>query len=146
MTAPRFLVLGPLLAVLGLPIAGCATATSQESPVRSLARATGLATEQGPVKDFVRDSRPQGPGEYIPIGRQSPPRATPVRDAAGVQAMEAELDRAGARARAFANRRAPASTPIPRRRNGVGPVPAGPAPESFPVSPARLRGMRGNAN
>ena len=62
------------------------------SPLDTL-RSTHLWTETGPAKDFVRDSRPDPKSlNYAPLTGTDPERPKP-RDAANVQALQAELER-----------------------------------------------------
>ena len=56
-------------------------------------RSTHLWTETGPAKDFVKDSRPDPKTlDYAPLTGTDPERPKP-RDAANVQALQAELER-----------------------------------------------------
>ena len=62
------------------------------SPLDTL-RSTHLWTETGQAKDFVRDSRPDPKAlDYTPLTGTDPERPKP-RDAANVQALQAELER-----------------------------------------------------
>ena len=66
-----------------------------------------LWSDVGPARDFVRESRPDPKSlEYQPLTGTDPQRAKP-RDAANIQALQAELERD----RVTNNRKAPA----PRR-------------------------------
>jgi len=144
-------ILAGVLSLTLFGLAGCSGTTTQSNPVRSLAQYTGLATDPGEVAEFVRATRPPpNPNGFIPIGVNAPARPLPVRDGTGAKSLEAALGVQGGQAREFANRPTPAAAPArpapTRRRSPPGAdEPPQASPETYPVSPSRLRGMRGTA-
>ena len=60
------LLLGALLAAI-LVATSTVRAQDQDSPLRSIAKTTGFATDVPAPPDFVLKSRPAGPSEPIPV-------------------------------------------------------------------------------
>ncbi len=136
--------------VAGL-LGACTPAGDPGHPLRGAATSVGFATTVGEPKDFVRASRSGRELAYIPIGRGGLERPVAVRNAAGVKALESELDRQRDAVDATARRRLPAGAygqPLPSVAAPPRPSPgaASGQPESAPVSASRLRQIRENAD
>jgi hypothetical protein len=124
-------------------LAACTSAGDPNNPLKGAASTVGWATTTGEPKDFVKASRGSTEMAYVPIGRGGVERPVAVRNAAGVQDLESDLDRQRAKSESFARRG------LPRGAYGQAlpsvAAPPGSAPESFPVNPDRLRKMRENS-
>lgn len=59
--------------------------------VRDAAKSAGFAPKEVAAPDFVTQSR-RGGGDFLPVGESAPPRETRAKSAAGVKALEADLD------------------------------------------------------
>ncbi len=59
--------------------------------IRDAAKSAGFGPKEVAAPDFVRDTRREG-GDFLPVGVSAPPRETRAKSAAGVKALEAELD------------------------------------------------------
>lgn len=106
--ASRSLRIG-LAAIAGLLLAGCTDQQLRHDPsVVSLATATGLKTEVGEPKDFVRASRPSSIA-YVPVEVRPPDRPSPRRAAASLPGVEQELEKDRAKSSGFARRSLPKS-------------------------------------
>ena len=93
----RFPIAG-LLAVLSAhqPASAQKVRNTYGSPLDTI-RNTRLTTDVPEAKDFVRETSPDRKTlDYTPLSGVDPVRPKP-RDPAGVQALEAQLERAGAR-------------------------------------------------
>jgi hypothetical protein len=86
MAVPATAARGVLLAAL-LTLAGC----SETNLVRDSFGAVGVGPKSAETPDFVERSRPADL-DYVPIGAESPPRATAARTAEEVKQAEAELE------------------------------------------------------
>lgn len=107
----RFVLLTTACATLG-------ACSSDTNTVRDLAMASGITGgEPKPAPDFVSRTRPADP-EFMPIGRQPPPRATRAKSKDAVASAEGDL----ARTRSFNEARGNQA-----RRAGAGPAPTVPA-------------------
>jgi hypothetical protein len=140
-------------ACAGVMLAGC-SATETNHPLRGAATTVGFATSAGEPKDFVKASRGKTELAYVPIGRGGIERPVPARSAAQAKDLETELDRTRDQSDNFARRQLPpgafgpsvAAPARPVRANaGANERPTPGAPESFPVSPNRLRQIRENS-
>jgi hypothetical protein len=146
------------LGCVGLALAGC-SATQTNHPLRGAATTVGFATLAGEPKDFVKASRGKTELAFVPIGRGGIERPVPARNAAQAKDLETELDRTRDQSDNFARRQLPpgafgqafpsvAVPPKPVRASagsGANEQPTPGAPESFPVSPNRLRQIRENS-
>lgn len=106
--------------LLALGLAGCA---GDVNPVRDVFVGVGAGATPNPAPDFIAQSRPTAPADYLPI-RPVPERAIEAKTPEEVAALEAELVllRERQAARAASTRRltlAPAPEPVV-----VDPVPA----------------------
>ncbi len=145
-----------VVGLVALAAAGCSP-TAEGSLTRSAAQAVGWATTVGEPKDFVVARRSNAPLDYVPVGRGGIERPVQPRDAAGVRALEADLDSVRDRSEAFARRPLPSGAygqPLPsvaappraaRGTSGQNLRPDPNAPASYPVSASRVRQMRENA-
>lgn len=70
--------------------ASCAAA--QDSPLKSVAKIFGFATDAGPGADFVEKSRPGKEPEYIPVFRPPPEPAKPIMTDKQLNALRGDLD------------------------------------------------------
>lgn len=68
-----------------------------------------VTTDLKEPQEFVRQSRPAAPTEFIPVGVTPPARSAPVRSAADVEALEKKLNADRNRSRGFAARPKPPS-------------------------------------
>ncbi|WP_246102078.1 hypothetical protein [Methylobacterium terricola] len=59
--------------------------------VRDAAKSAGFGPKEVAAPDFVTQSR-RGGGDFLPVGESAPPRETRAKSAAGVKALEADLD------------------------------------------------------
>ncbi|MCA1998488.1 MAG: hypothetical protein LDL25_01735 [Hyphomicrobiales bacterium] len=91
-------------------LAACAADTIAEGPAGGAARLVGAATTAPEPAQFVRDARPAGTPDFVPVGVTPAPRAEPKRDEAALKRLEAELDADRDRSKAFARRPVPPST------------------------------------
>ena len=144
------------LLCVGMLLAGC-SATETNHPLRGAATTVGFATKAGEPKDFVKASRGKTELAYVPIGRGGIERPVPARTAAQAKDLETELDRTRDQSDNFARRQLPPGAfgqPLPsvaaparpvRANAGANERPTPGAPESFPVSPNRLRQIRENS-
>ncbi len=138
-----------------LALAACNSATEPNHPLRGAASTVGWATTAGAPKDFVIARRGTDELKYVPIGRGGIERPVAVRNAAGVQSLESELDRQRDQSETFARRQLPTGAygqPLPSvaappraQRAGLPEKPTAGQPESYPVSPNRLRQIRENS-
>ena len=88
------------LAIAAAAVAACAAAAQEApppqdqspSPLHSLAKTLGVATDIDPPPDFVRQSRPDAPAAEIPVF--TPPNEPPgaVKSAKEVDAIDGELE------------------------------------------------------
>jgi hypothetical protein len=76
----------PLIACLA--VGGCVL---DGASVRDAAKSAGFGPKEAAAPDFVAQSRRQG-GDFLPVGVSAPPREIRAKSAAGVKALEAELD------------------------------------------------------
>jgi hypothetical protein len=133
---------GLIFAAVGF-LSACTSASDPNNPLRGAASTVGWATTVGEPKDFVKERRGTTELAYVPIGRGGVERPVAVRNAAGIQNLESELDRQRDRSESFARRG------LPRGAYGQAlpsvAAPLGSSPESFPVNPDRLRKMRDNS-
>ena len=95
-------------------------------PVDSVLRALDLKTDPGPPADFVKEARPEGESDFVPVGEQHPTRSVKVKTPAELKAMEAELDAARLQHDKISGRKPPA--PKPAKKTA--------AKSSAPPSPA----------
>jgi hypothetical protein len=145
---------GALSAALLLLTCGCGTQDVENSvTAKTVASRFGFTTEAGEPKDFVINSRPAQPADFVPIGPYPKDRALARRKPDEVQKMQAGLDNDRDRTARFAKRPVPKSSygdvndamkslaaARARANRPVGaPVEQ---PQSYPVPPARRR----NAN
>ncbi|MCA3584103.1 MAG: hypothetical protein IOD03_10460 [Methylocystis sp.] len=121
----------------------CTAGSDPGNPLRGPASAIGWATTTGEPKDFVKERRSSTELAYIPVGRPVPQRSIALRNPAGVKSLEEELDRQRERSDAFARRGLPRGA-YGRDLPSVA-APPGSGPESYPVSPDRLRQIRENS-
>ncbi len=63
-----------------------------DSPLKSVMKAMGFATDLAPPADFVLQSRPNGDLEYIPVFQPSPEPARPALSDKQLQAVKGDLD------------------------------------------------------
>lgn len=102
-----------------LLVAAC---TGGSNPVRDIAVSAGAGPRAVETPDFVEQSRPQRPLDYIPVGTSAPPRPSQARTAEEVKKEEAEMDsvraanEAAARAALRRGEATPPAEPIPARR------------------------------
>jgi hypothetical protein len=89
---------------------------------------SGVRTEVGEPKEFVRETRAGAPQDFIPVGVTPPARRIAPRDEAGAAALEKELIAARQRSQGVANRPRPRSS----YDGSVPPRPAAPAKELLP--------------
>lgn len=81
-----------LACALGLTLGGCALSPFDEDGLfRKTTTTVGVTGKLNEPADFVRESR-TGKEEYPPVGVTPPAPAVPARPAAGVTALEAELN------------------------------------------------------
>jgi hypothetical protein len=119
----RFLRLASA-ALAGALAAACAADAVTESPIGGAARIVGAATSAPEPAGFVREARPAGQPDFIPVGVTPPGRAAPGRSPEELKQLESELDAQRDRSKTFARRPAPASTydgSIPPRPKPVPP-------------------------
>ena len=108
---------------VSLPLfAGCALAPYEDDGItKKAATLAGIAAPTPEPAEFVRAQRPAGEQGYLPVGVTPPARSEAPRDAAAVSALEAELNAARDKSRAFANRPPPKpsydGTPAPKVEN-----------------------------
>lgn len=97
-----------ILSALMLLVAGIAggCTTTDSGPARSLA----VTTTPPEPAEFVRQSRPAGAPDFIPVGVTPPPRNAPGRDAGALQKLESDLNAQRDRSRSFARRAVPRSS------------------------------------
>ena len=95
----------PLIVACASDGAGTAPAANSAAP-----RLASLSTPVQEPAEFVRQSRPTGTPDFIPVGVTPPARAEPKRDAAAVEKLEKELDAQRNRSRSYAARPRPASS------------------------------------
>ena len=76
--------------------------------VRSIAKKLGLATDPGRPQDFVIQSRPAGPLEYIPAGRRPFVHDNKAKTPDELKALDAEMDAVRTRHDAIRSTFAPA--------------------------------------
>ena len=71
---------------------GCRAATPDQSPLHSLAKGLGFATDVAPPPDFVQQSRPATPQQEIPVF--TPPAEPPgkIKSAKEVEAIDSDLE------------------------------------------------------
>ena len=70
--------------------ASCAAA--QDSPLKSVAKLFGFATDPGPGADFVEKTRPGKEQDYIPVFRPPPEPAKPIMSKDQLNALKGDLD------------------------------------------------------
>ncbi|WP_245442438.1 hypothetical protein [Methylobacterium terrae] len=90
---PVFPALWPGLARLAL-LSTCLAAGGcvlDGASVRDAAKSAGFGPKEVAAPDFVAQSR-RGGGDFLPVGESAPPRETRAKSAAGVKALEADLD------------------------------------------------------
>ena len=63
-----------------------------DSPLKSVMKVLGFATDLGPPADFVRQSRPKGDLDYIPVFQPPPEPAKPKLNDKDLQAVKSDLD------------------------------------------------------
>ncbi|MGE7413746.1 hypothetical protein [Methylobacterium tarhaniae] len=90
---PAFPALSPTLAAAATLLAclltgGCVL---DGAGVRDAAKSAGFGPKEVAAPDFVAQTRREG-GDFLPVGVSAPPRETRAKSAAGVKALEAELD------------------------------------------------------
>ena len=95
----------PLIAACASDGAGTAPAANSSAP-----RLASISTTLQEPAEFVRQSRPAGTPDFIPVGVTPPARTAPKRDASAVEKLEKELDAQRNRSRAYAARPRPASS------------------------------------
>ncbi|WP_244496305.1 hypothetical protein [Methylobacterium indicum] len=76
------------LVVIGLSAGGCVL---DGAGIRDAAKSAGFGPKEVAAPDFVEKTR-RGGGDFLPVGESAPPRETRAKSAAGVKALEAELD------------------------------------------------------
>lgn len=82
-----------ILAVVAASVcASAALAQEAGSPLKSAAKIFGFATDVGPPADFVRQSRPKGDLDYIPVFQAPPEPARKALDAKQLNAVKGDLD------------------------------------------------------
>jgi hypothetical protein len=103
LTRNRVKLMTPLAAAFGAMLAlGAMDAraddggAAQDSLLKSLMKAGGFATDVDPPKDFVRQARPAGGDDYVPIFR-APLRKSKPKTPAELKAMEADFTAVQAR-------------------------------------------------
>ena len=72
-----------------------ARAQDQDSPLRSIAKKTGIATDVNPPADFVLKSRPAEPPAPMPVFGTPDEPSSKVMTPSQLKAMDADLDSAG---------------------------------------------------
>jgi hypothetical protein len=76
---------------------GAASAQSadpqSESLIHALARHAGLATAQPDMPEFVRQSRPETMGDYVPVFQQPDEPASTLKSKADLQKMNDDLEK-----------------------------------------------------
>ncbi len=90
---PAFPVLSPKAAraatlLTCLATGGCVL---DGAGIRDAAKSAGFGPKEVAAPDFVRETRREA-GGFLPVGVSAPPRETRAKSAAGVKALEAELD------------------------------------------------------
>ena len=91
---PVFPVVSPRLAAAAALVVTCLSAGGcvlDGAGIRDAAKSAGLGPKEVAAPDFVEKSR-RGGGDFLPVGVSAPPRETRAKSAAGVKALEAELD------------------------------------------------------
>ncbi|KTS38691.1 hypothetical protein NS228_01640 [Methylobacterium indicum] len=73
---------------MGLSAGGCVL---DGAGIRDAAKSAGFGPKEVAAPDFVEKTR-RGGGDFLPVGESAPPRETRAKSAAGVKALEAELD------------------------------------------------------
>ena len=72
--------------------ASAATAQQADSPLKSVMKMMGFATDVAPPADFVAKSRPNGDVDYIPIFQPPPEPARPVLTDKELKTTQGALD------------------------------------------------------
>ena len=91
-TAPRNPLKAALALVVAAALSGCALSPfDEDSGLRQVTTAIGTTGKLVEPQPFVRTSRP-AEQTYPPVGITPAPHSIPVKAAAGVNAMEAELN------------------------------------------------------
>ena len=80
------------IAALGLAVLAASSASAQDSPLKSVAKIFGFATDPTPAQDFVEKSRPAKEPDYIPIFRPPPEPAKPILNKSQFDALKGDLD------------------------------------------------------
>lgn len=90
---PAFPALSPRLTAAAILLVGLATGgcVVDGASVRDAAKSAGFGPTEVAAPDFVTQSR-RGAKDFLPVGESAPPRETRAKSAAGVKALEAELD------------------------------------------------------
>ena len=70
---------------------GC-PAQEADSPLKSVMKMMGFATDLAPPADFVRQSRPKGELDYIPVFQPPTEPARPALNDKQLQAVKSDLD------------------------------------------------------
>jgi hypothetical protein len=106
--APHRLLRLAAIVMTGALAAGCAADAVSEGPAGGVARVVGAATTPPEPAGFVRESRPAGQSDFIPVGVTPQGRPAPGLSADDLKKLESELDAERDRSRNFARRPAPA--------------------------------------
>ncbi len=82
-------------AVLTAGLLATAPAAAADSLLDSLGRSAGLVAPDPDMPDFVKASRPQGTSTPLPAFAPPPEPKSKVKSAAELNALDADLERAG---------------------------------------------------
>lgn len=79
-----------MAAMLLLAAAGCAQNPAE--PVRGVFEMTKFATPPATMPEFVQKTRPETPGDYMPVGVDAPARSSKPKTAPAAAATRKELE------------------------------------------------------
>lgn len=93
-------------------LASAASAQQADSPVKTVMKFLGFATDVGQPADFVVKSRPEKAPDYIPIFQPPPEPARKVLDTKSLDQMKGDLDSVEKRADAVRGAFPPAAKAV----------------------------------
>ena len=106
-------------------------AAPDQSPMHSLAKSLGFATDVDPPPDFVQQSRPDAPQQEIPVFTPPPEPPGKVKSAKEVEAIDGDLEAIVKRHDALRAGYPPSARAVAEAKKAKSkrkPVVAGPAP------------------